>query len=433
MNYLKDLWLAVLLIAGASAVLLFSDLDQRNRGQRVSNNAFPSIAIMQITSTTLLDEHVAGVMDRLQSAGFVAPGASNVRIFNAQGDYAMANTIAREIVNGPYELVITSSTLALQVFSKTNVSAQKIHVFGAVTDPYGAGVGISGPDPRQHPPYMTGIGTFQPVQSAFRLAKEMNPQLKRVGVVWNPGEQCSEACMVEAKAICRELGIELVEATATNTSEVSEAVRSLVSKQVEAIWIGGDTVANSSISMIIGIARQAGIPVFTNDHTDAQKGALFGLGANYFTVGQYTANMAVDILRGGSPATFRIENVVPELFRLNQETLAAYHGSWAINDVVQSLLDQDDPSGDTKPVTSGLASTGPDSSASNPAITSPLKLRIVHYSDTEFAERCSRRTGRWDQSGRICRRTRLPASHLQCPGRHVDTVEHHEYHQSRQG
>jgi ABC-type uncharacterized transport system substrate-binding protein len=359
MNHFKDLWLAVLLIAGASAVLLFSDLDQRNRKQRHNKKSFPSVAIMQITSTTLLDEHIAGVMDRLQSGGYVAPDAANVRIFNAQGDYAMANTIAREIVNGPYELVITSSTLALQIFSKTNVSVQKNHVFGAVTDPYGAGVGISGPEPHQHPSYMTGIGTFQPVQSAFRLAKEMNPLLKRVGVVWNPGEQCSEACMIEAKAICRELGIELVEAVATNTSEVSEAVRSLVSKQVEAIWIGGDTVANASISMIIGIARQAGIPVFTNDHTDAQKGALFGLGANYFTVGQYTANMAVAILEGVSPASFRIENVVPELFRLNQEVLATLNSSWAINDVVQTLLDQDDPSDVSEPITFDFASIAP--------------------------------------------------------------------------
>ncbi len=347
MNHLKDLWLAVVLILGATAVLLFSDLQQRHAGTRTSANAYPNIAIMQITSTTLLDEHVAGVVDRLQSRGYYAPGGQNVRIFNAQGDYAMANTIAREIVNGPYELVITSSTLALQVFSKTNTSIQKFHVFGAVTDPYGAGVGISGREPHQHPPYMTGIGTFQPVQSAFKLAREMNPRLKRVGVVWNPGEQCSEACMLEAKAICNQLGIELVEAIATNTSEVSEAVRSLMSKGVEAIWIGGDTVANSSITMIISIAGQSGIPVFTNDHVDASKGALFGIGANYFTVGQYTADMAADILDGASPASFRIENVVPELFKLNHEVLSSAGGNWSVNSVIQDLLDEqhagDDP------------------------------------------------------------------------------------------
>lgn len=70
--------------------------------------------------------------------------------------------------------------------------------------------------------------------------------------------------MAEAYIICRELGIELVEAVAVNTSEVAEAVRSLIGQRVEAIWIGGDTVAMSSIHMIISLAKQAGIPVFTN-------------------------------------------------------------------------------------------------------------------------------------------------------------------------
>ncbi len=75
---------------------------------------------MQIRTTPLLDNRVAGITDRLQELGFVAPDKQNIRIFNPQGDLATANTIAREIVNGPYELVITSSTLSLQTFAKAN-------------------------------------------------------------------------------------------------------------------------------------------------------------------------------------------------------------------------------------------------------------------------------------------------------------------------
>jgi len=122
-----------------------------------------------------------------------------------------------------------------------------------------------------------------------------------MGVVWNSGEQCSEACLKEAREICKELGIELVEAIAVNTSEVSDAARSLTARNVDAVWIGGDTVAMASIGLIISLAQQAGIPVFTNDPMDAEKGALFGLGADYHTVGQYTADMAVAILDGQPP------------------------------------------------------------------------------------------------------------------------------------
>ncbi len=323
-----------------STVLLLSDLEQRQGRTPKSRDDLPQIAIMQIASTTLLEAHVAGVISEFREQGFYAADGSNVKRFNAHGDYATAVTISRELANGPYDMVITSSTVALQAFATANRSTQKLHVFGAVTDPYGTGVGITGPAPHEHPPYMAGIGTFQPVRQSFILARELNPNLRRIGVVWNPGEQCSEACMLEARQICEELNIELVETIATNTNEVSEAVRSLTGQGVEAIWVGGDTVAMASINMIINIATRAGIPVFTNDHLDALSGALFGLGANYFTVGEYTAAMAVEILKGADPATFRIENVVPERFRLNHDVLDRLSGVWKVNETIQALLDK---------------------------------------------------------------------------------------------
>ena len=340
MTIIKDLWLAICLILLTSIVLLLSDLEQRKGRAVKSPDEFSQIAIMQISSTTLLDAHVAGVISKLQEEGYYDDSGRNIKRFNAHGDYATAVTISRELANGPYDIVITSSTVALQAFATANRSTRKLHVFGAVTDPYGTGVGITGPEPHQHPPYMSGIGTFQPVRQSFILARELNPSLRRVGVVWNPGEQCSEACMYEARLICKELGIDLIEAIAVNTNEVSEAVRSLTGQGIDAIWVGGDTVAMSSIHMIINIATQAGIPVFTNDHLDALAGALFGLGANYFTVGEYTAAMAVEILQGADPASFRIENVVPERFRLNPEVLSGLGDKWRINQTIQALLDE---------------------------------------------------------------------------------------------
>lgn len=335
---IKELWLMVTLIIAASLVLIVSDLGQR-AGTKTRQQKYPLIAIMQISSTPLLDTHVAGVVDRLKERGMVAPDRSNLKLFNAQADFATANTISKEIIGSPVDIVITASTPALQIFSKANITAKKRHVFGAVTDPYGAGVGISGKKPDQHPPYMAGIGTFQPVKRAFTILREMNPAIKKVGVVRNAGEQCSEACMAEARIICGELGIELVDAVAGNTSEVSEAARSLVAKGVEAVWIGGDTVATASSGLIINIAKDAKIPVFTNDPSDAGSGALFGLGANYFTVGQYTADVAVSILKGKSPADFAIENVIPEQLKINREVMASLGGKYVLTPDIKKLLD----------------------------------------------------------------------------------------------
>jgi ABC-type uncharacterized transport system substrate-binding protein len=386
----KELWLAVVLIAAASLLLLLSDLEQRKGGRQKAQNDLPALAIMQINSTPLIDNHVAGIIDRLTEAGFLAPDQNNLRRFNALGDLGMANTIAREIANGPYDMIITSSTVALQTVAKANQNTGKIHVFGAVTDPLGTGVGITGREPHEHPPYLAGIGTFQPVQQAFRILRELNPSVRKVGVVWNPGEQCSDACLKEAREICRQLGIELIEAIATNTTEVAEAARSLLSKGVEAIWIGGDTVAIASVGLIVNLAKQAGIPVFTNDPGDIETGAFFGLGAHYYTVGQYTADVAIEILRGKSPAEFRIDNVVPEELAFNMDLFTWLGKSWALNEYVNEILKRqaDNSAVDEKSSLPGKTEPVSRFSSGNEKRTSPLKLRLVQYSETEFAERC---------------------------------------------
>jgi len=387
---IRELWLAVTLILAASLLLLASDWRQRTGGKS-AQPTYPIIAMMQISSTPLLDAVVAGVLDRLETEGMVAPGRGNLRLYNPQGDFATANTIAREIVTSKVDMVITASTPALQTFAKANVTAKKYHVFGGVTDPYGAGVGIAGKEPHQHPPYMAGIGTFQPVRRAFALLHEMNPAIKRVGVAWNAGEQCSEACMSEARPSCRELGIELIEAAVGNTSEVSEAARSLLARGAEAIWIGGDTIATASSSLLISLAKQAGIPVFTNDPADAEAGALFGLGADYFTVGRLTANVAVAILRGKRAADFPIENVIPEQLKLNREVLASLGDKFTITPAIQELLDTQSAAAQ-EPFTSSSQETSAERLASQvdpakQASRAPWQVRMVLYSETEFAER----------------------------------------------
>lgn len=347
-NALKRLWPAILLILAASGLLLFSDM--KNRKASASGGGKKSIALMQSASTPLQDMHVKGIKDSLRAHGFLSGDESNLHQFNSQGDFTTATTVAREMVGGNFDILITSSTVGLQVVAKANQNSRKNHVFGAVTYPQGAGVGITGTKPGEHPPYLTGIGTFQPVERAFEIVRELKPSIKKVGVVWNPGEKCSEECLKIARKICPGLDIELLEATAANPSEVSESLRSLLAKKVEAVWVGGDTVAISSIPMMIHQGKQYGVPVFTNDPTDAAKGALFGVGADYYTVGRYTGDMASEVLGGRAPGSFAITNVVPEMLEINHDVLASLGTDWKLTESLRKLEDnKEKPAASLKP------------------------------------------------------------------------------------
>jgi ABC-type uncharacterized transport system substrate-binding protein len=214
--------------------------------------------------------------------------------------------------------------------ANANKDGEVLHVFCAVTDPVAAGVGITGPKTSQHPAHLVGIGTFQPVEGIFRIAKLMNPDLKKVGVVWCTSETCSEACVKKARIICKELGIELVEMSVETVSQVYEAALAVSSKGVEALWIGGDNIVESAIEMYIGAANKSSIPVFSNNPKHAFKGAMANLGANYFEVGQTAGDMVVSLINGLPATRIEIKNVVPEKLFINDSVRKLMKGNWVI-------------------------------------------------------------------------------------------------------
>jgi ABC-type uncharacterized transport system substrate-binding protein len=326
----RKLAFGVTLIIAASAVLLVSDWNRRERKAGPETGTVRRVAIFQFASNSILDENVAGMIDALAKDGFIDGRTVSIQRFNAENDFATANTIAKAIVSGQFDIVLTSSTPCLQAMANANKDGTVIHVFSAVTDPYGAGVGIKGTGPLDHPRHLVGVGTFQPVEHTLEIAREMYPGLKRVGVVWNTAEQCSEACVLKARKKCKELGIELLEANVENSVGVLEAAKSVVGRGAQALWIGGDNTVELATHSVVAAGKEGRIPVFSNTPASVTKGELFALGADYFEVGSLSADLASRILKGLNPATIGVENIVPERLVINTQALQGLKDSWKI-------------------------------------------------------------------------------------------------------
>ncbi len=296
---IKSLSAGFFLISAASATLLVSDW----RARRPAAGRMPRVAIMQCASQPVLDEGVQGIKESLAGGGFIDGKNISIRQFNAENDVPTANAIA-------------------------NKAGKTMHVFGLVTDPFAAGVGLNRAKPLDHPPYLVGFGTFQPVEEAFRLAKTFFPNLASVGLVWNTGEASSEACTVKAREIAPKLGIRLLEANVDNSAAVLEAAASLTARGVQALWIGCDLTVNVALGSVVAAAKKARIPVFTNIPPSAKQGSLFDIGANYLEVGRRIGELGVKILNGADPLAIRIENVVPLRLMANKMALRDLKEPW---------------------------------------------------------------------------------------------------------
>ncbi|HTI71536.1 MAG TPA: ABC transporter substrate-binding protein [Candidatus Limnocylindria bacterium] len=334
---IKRLALGVFLIALAAGVLLYTDRGSRNRVAQSligggGNQKVYRVALVEHASIPALEQGVNGVIEALASRGYTDGGKIELKRYNAEADIGTANTIAKEVTSGGYDLIVSVSTTSLQTVANANKTGRHTpHVFGLASDPYGAGVGIERTNHAIHPPYMTGYGCMQPVANSFKTAREMRPSLKTVGLVWNPAEANSQAQTKIARAVCAEMGIDLVEANAENSTAALEAVNSLIPRNVEAIWISGDVTISLATDTIISVARRAKIPVFTVMPPNVRKGALFDLGADYVEVGRTVGLLAADVLDGKNPADVPVENYVPEMFLINDTVLAGLRDTWTIS------------------------------------------------------------------------------------------------------
>ncbi len=389
---LKRLLLGVGLITLAAGVLLYTD-----RGSRHYSKAQPAagkaadkvikVALVQHASIPPLDDGVVGILEALAERGYKEGGRLQIKRYNAEADIGTANAIAKEVTSGGYDLILSASTVSLQTIANANKFGRHTpHVFGLVSDPYSAGVGIDPTNHAIHPPYLTGYGSIQPVAKIFATAREMCPGLKTVGLAWNPAEANSLAQTKIARKVCADLGITLVEANAENSTAALEAVNSLISRGVEAVWISGDITISIASDMIIAACRRAQIPVFTALPPNVKQGAIFDLGANYEEIGRAVGQIAADVLDGKDPAQVPVENLVAEKLLLNETVTASLRGTWKISPALHQRA-----AGWISTTETNLPTTRrPAPQASQPQPGRIYKIGLAYFAPEAGAEACIR-------------------------------------------
>lgn len=319
-------------ILAVSAVLLAADRGSRNGGQAPKPGRMPQVALIQHASVEPLDNGVQGILDSLAQRGYEHGRNINIIRYNAQGDFATANTIAKAVVGDDLDLIITASTLSMQTVAAANrtQAKPKPHLFGIVTNPFDAGVGASKENPLEHPPYLAGLGSNSPVRDLFELAVRLQPSIRTIGLVWNPAEASSEASTLLARDVVKDLGLILMEGSAENSSGAGEVAKSLLARGIDALWLSTDVTTTTAQDVMIKAATQAGIPVIASMPTAADHGALLALGSSYYMVGLEQGQMAADVLQGRDLATIPIINWTPAVLRLNLNGLDRLQQLWTI-------------------------------------------------------------------------------------------------------
>ncbi|MDM7849544.1 ABC transporter substrate-binding protein [Pseudochrobactrum kiredjianiae] len=254
-----------------------------------------SVAVTAIVEHPALDAVRDGVKDALTAAGYKEGENLKFTYQSAQGNPATAAQIARQFIGEAPDVIVPISTPSAQaVVSGTRDIPV---VFTAVSDPVGAQLVKSMEKPGGN---VTGLSDLSPVADHVKLIKEVAPNVKTIGFLYNSGEANSLSLLEGLKVAAKEAGLEVVESAATKSAEVQGAARALIGK-ADLIYVPTDNTIISALEGAVSVAEEAKIPLMTADTDSVSRGAFIALGFNYYDVGKQTGEVVVRILKGEKP------------------------------------------------------------------------------------------------------------------------------------
>ncbi|MBN2178679.1 MAG: ABC transporter substrate-binding protein [Deltaproteobacteria bacterium] len=261
------------------------------------------IGITQIITHPALDLCRKGFIDQLAKEGFTEGVNVTYDYRNVEGDMSLAASIAQKFVAEKVDLIFSIATPTTQASAKAVEGTDVPVVFGALTDPVAAGVVDSWEKPGGN---VTGCSDWADVGAQVKLAMDIHPGIKKLGVIYNAGEINSVVQVKELKKAAPALGIEkVVEATAATTADIYAAAMSLVGR-VDAIWEPTDNTVAAAMESIVKVAESNKIPLFGSDISMAKRGAISGAGLDYYVNGVEAGKLAARILRGEKAADIAV-------------------------------------------------------------------------------------------------------------------------------
>ena len=263
------------------------------------------IGVTQIVEHQSLDDVRQGVIDSLKANGY---GEDKVEISykNAQGDFGTAQMIAQEFKNTS-DIVVAISTPSAQAV--VNNIKDKPIFFAAITNPESAGVLVEN---------VTGVSDRSPVKKQVELIKEILPETKKIGIVYNTSEQNSFYLTDEFKKEAEKNGYEVVIKGITNVNEIASALDTILS-EIDVLYTTIDNTIASTYPLIIDKSKKANKPVIGATKNYVDQGALASEGISDYKVGYQTGEMIVRYLKGEDIKNMKFEVVrEPERY-INRE------------------------------------------------------------------------------------------------------------------
>ena len=251
------------------------------------------VGIVQFVQHAALDNATNGFIDELKKQ--LGEDNLDITLANAAGDSANCSIIVNGFIQDNVDLIMANATPALQAaYSATG----EIPILGTSVTEYGVALdidnfnGITGNN-------VSGTSDLAPLEDQAQMILDLLPDTKTVGILYCSSEANSIYQVEVVKNYLKDKGIEVIEATFTDSNDIAMVTEDLCSR-VDAIYIPTDNSAAACAQTIAGVTLPANTPVITGDEGTCIGTGVATLAIDYYELGVETGKMAAEVLSGKS-------------------------------------------------------------------------------------------------------------------------------------
>ena len=261
------------------------------------------IAVITSQDTPPYQDVASGFFEFLKKEGVIA----DFDLYGISGNAGKASEVIRDIKKRPPRLILTIGTLATQTALRE------------VDDtPIVAGL-VSNMDDLRKSKNATGVVLDFPFVTQFEWMHKLVPEIKTIGVLYNPKE--NQAKIDAAIQAAKKEGLILLPKEVETPRALPDALDSLA-RNVDLLWGINDQLVLSpqTAEAILLFSFRSGVPFIGLSSSWVKAGALYALDRDYKDLGAQCGELAIKILQGTKPSTLAIVPPRRILYSLNLKT-----------------------------------------------------------------------------------------------------------------
>lgn len=270
------------------------------------------IGILRYNNSDLVTNIISGIKDELNSNGLQEAKNINFLIENADSDINKFESIISNLVKNGADLIVPISTPAAKAAVQYVPKSIPI-VYTYVTSPEFAGL-------LGKRSLITGISDATNFNDYLKFVKDLIPNIKKAGRIYNSSEANSEFAQSELSKLASFYNISFLNETVLSVNEINPAFGNLKNKDISAILVAADNTLNLGMKELAQLCADNSIPLIGDSDENINDGALAAISVDYGELSKVSGNTIYSVMLGLNPDDIEIIRLPTSSISINKKT-----------------------------------------------------------------------------------------------------------------